>query len=249
MNNYLVQDIIYFCNISKNGTHRLWIETIPYYDLTIVSKGELHYTANGKPLILRKNDVMLLPPGTVRTREIQAEYVKYVSFNFSTLDGVSLPFEQYMPNSVTDKTRKILSLIPEKSISPNYHAKATHINLLNCILFELLDAVTFKSSNDHVHNIIKYIEENITQGLTLQSISKEIGLTKEYTAYIFKKETGRTVTEYINERKMFLAKELISHGEMSLSELSSYLGYKNYTYFSRLFKRHFNVSPRGIKPH
>ena len=83
--------------------------------------------------------------------------------------------------------------------------------------------------------------------MSLQSISREIGLTKEYTANIFKKETKITLTNYINERKMLLAKELILRNEMSLGDLSAYLGYDNYNYFSRLFKRHFGITPTNFK--
>ncbi len=248
MNNYLVKNTVYVCNISRNGACSIPHQLISFYDLTIVLKGELRYTANGKPLVLRKNDAMLLAPGTVRTRELQTEYVKYVSFNFLILDDVSLPLEQYLPNTITDEIKKILSLIPNMYISADDTSEAKHTNLLNCILFELLNAAAFKSNNSHIQNIISYIEKNITKKLTLQDISNAIGLTKEYTACIFKKETGYTITEYVNERKMLYAKELISHNEMSLPELSSYLGYENYSYFSKLFKRQFNVAPCKMKP-
>ena len=115
------------------------------------------------------------------------------------------------------------------------------------MLLELLDVTTLKSSNEHVHNIIKYIDENITEKLTLQSVSQEIGLTKEYTATIFKKETGRTVTEYINERKMLLAKDFIIHNKMGLNDISEYLGFDNYNYFSRIFKRYFKTTPSDVR--
>ena len=46
---------------------------------------------------------------------------------------------------------------------------------------------------------------------------------------------------------MLLAKELVLRNEMSLSDLSAYLGYENYNYFSRLFKRYFDVTPISLK--
>lgn len=119
--------------------------------------------------------------------------------------------------------------------------------MLNFILFELIDVTSLKSSNPYVLKIAKYIGEHITEKMTLQSISQEIGLTKEYTANIFKKEMKITLTNYINERKMLLAKDLIISNEMSLGDLSAYLGYENYNYFSRLFKRYFGITPTNLK--
>ena len=247
MNDYLVNDLFNFHNASGNGTFRLWDERIDFYDLTIVLKGELVYTVNDQKYVLKKNDIMLLPPGTLRARQEQSGYIHYVSFNFSLLPDISLPLENFMPNAASDDIKKILSLINQEYISTYYHSKEKCTNLLNCILFELLNKFTFNSDNSHVNNMLKYIEENITKKLTLQGLSQEIGLTKEYTAYIFKKSKGCTVTEYINERKMLLAKELITYENMSLAELSSHLGYDNYTYFSRLFKRYFKISPSELR--
>ena len=110
-----------------------------------------------------------------------------------------------------------------------------------------MDMITLKSTNPHVLKIVRYIDEHITEKMSLKSISNEIGLTKEYTAYIFKKQTNKTITNYINERKMLLSKELMLRNNMSLNDLSAYLGYENYNYFSRLFKRHFDITPTNFK--
>ena len=92
-----------------------------------------------------------------------------------------------------------------------------------------------------------YIEEHITEDLRLQKISEQMNLSKEYTSYIFKKETGKTLTDYVNERKILLAGELIRSGGISLTEVAAYLGFENYNYFSRLFKRYMEISPVMFK--
>ena len=119
--------------------------------------------------------------------------------------------------------------------------------MLNYILFELQDIVAMQLNNENVTSIFHYIDSHITEKMSLQSISREVGLSKEYTANLFKKETKRTITDYINERKMLLAKELILQDVMRLTDLSAYLGYSDYTYFTKLFKRYFDVTPTGLK--
>ncbi|MBR6765956.1 MAG: helix-turn-helix transcriptional regulator, partial [Clostridia bacterium] len=164
------------------------------------------YIADGKTIVLSKNDAILLKPGTIRTRIAINEPVKYVSFNFSVMPDVELPSENYLQNCITLDIRKLIAFFSQAHLTMHYHSKEKVANLLNLILFELMDVITLKSANPHVLRIARHVDEHITEKMSLQSISNEIGLTKEYTAYIFKKQTNKTITNYINERKMLLAK-------------------------------------------
>ena len=74
-----------------------------------------------------------------------------------------------------------------------------------------------------------------------------MNLSREYTSYIFKKEMDKTLTAYVNERKLLLAKELIIDGAMTLTDIASYLGYENYNYFSRIFKQNLGITPIALK--
>jgi len=247
MNNYLVRELLHYCNVSFDQCQSIPKSTITYYELTFVLKGKMVYTADNNTYVLNKNDAILLPPGTLRSRLDGLVPVKYVSFNFNTFTDAKIPLAPFIPNCISEDIKKLVAVFPQSHLSPHYHARQKVTNILNYILFELLDIAELKTNNEHALKIIKYVEEHITEKMTLQSISQEIGLTKEYTAFLFKKETGKTVTEYLNGRKMFLAKELIIHNETNLTNLATYLGYDNYNYFSRLFKRYFNISPRQLK--
>ena len=247
MTNYLVDDIILYCNASRKNAFCLREEVISYCDLTFVFKGELKYIADGTTYVLKKNDAMFLPAGTSRFRFEATEFTKYVSFNFSLLPDVDLSLPRFMHNCVSNDIKRMLSFFPQTYILPHYHSKEKLTNILNCILYELLDFSAFHSNNEHIINIIKYIDAHVTEPLSLQSVSKEIGLSKEYTASIFKKEIGRTVTQFINDRKMYLAKDMIFHNDLNLAEVADYLGYDNYSYFSRLFKHYFGLSPQEFK--
>ena len=247
MNNYFVKDILHYCNVSLDKNSSILTEKINFYDLTFMLKGSMTYTANDKSYVLKPNDALLLKPGTLRSRSAGTETVKYVSFNFTLLPESTLNLDEYMPDCITADIKKLVFAFPGSHLSPYCHAREKVANILNYILFELSDMASINSTNEHVLKAIHYIEENITEKLSLKCISEKIGLTKEYTATIFKKETGRTLTDYINERKMLIAKELILCNKMSLNDISNYLGYDNYYYFSRLFKRYFDVSPVDMK--
>ena len=248
MMNYLVEDVFYYYNVSRKSVFRLWRERIKYFDLTIVLNGELKYEVNGETYVVKKNDAILVQYDDVRYRYESDMPAQYISFNFTLLPDVPrLDLPVYMPDCISSDIKKLFTVFNQKRLSPYYHSKMKLVNLLNYILFELMDSVALESNNEHVVKIIKYVDDHITEQMSLQSISKEIGLSKEYTASIFKNETGCTVTHYINDKKMSFAKEIINHEEMSLGELATYLGYDNYSYFSRLFKHHFGLSPQEYK--
>lgn len=247
MNQYIVKDVLHYCNVSFDKSTYFSSHKIDYYDLTFVLSGTMKYEADGKVIELNKNDAMLLKPGTMRSRLAVEKPVKYVSFNFSVMPNVELPLENYLQNCITLDIRKITSAFSHSHLTPYYHSKEKVANLLNFILYELIDVSFLKSTNPHVLKIVRYVAEHITEKMSLKSISNEIGLTKEYTAYIFKKHTNKTLTHYINERKILLAKEMILRNEMPLNDLSTYLGYDNYNYFYRIFKQHFDITPTKIK--
>ena len=247
MSNYFVSEILHYCNVSLDCGNDMPQTTIDYYDFTFVLSGTMTYTVNENTYTLKKNDAICLKPGTVRSRLPITEPVKFVSFNFHLLPDKKLAFAEYLPNCISANIKNLVSVFPNSHISPYYHSKEKVANMLNYILFELQDIAALQLNNENVNRIFRYIDSHITEKISLQSISHEVGLSKEYAASLFKKETKRTLTDYINERKMLLAQELILQNVMSLTELAVYLGYSDYSYFSKLFKRYFDMTPIGLK--
>ncbi|MBQ4086764.1 MAG: helix-turn-helix transcriptional regulator [Clostridia bacterium] len=247
MNPFIVRDISHYCNISVSRCQPIPERIIPFYDLTFVLSGSMTYTLGGKKFPMKKSDAILFRPGDVRGRLAGTEAVSYVSFNFTVADENFMTFDRFLPHSVTAEIRRLISVFPQSHLSPYYHSAEKAASMLNYILLELADVMQSGCNNEHVLNILRYVDSHITEKLTLKSVSSHVNLSKEYTCAIFRQEVGKTVTEYINERKMLLAKELILKGEMSLNDISTHLSFENYAYFSRLFKRYFDVTPVSLQ--
>lgn len=243
----MVREVFHYLNITRKACHHLDDQVLDFFDFTFILDGQMVYYANGKKYTVKKNDAIFLRPGTLRSRNAGTEPVRYVSFNFYASDSANFPFPDYMPGCITANIRNLIAAHPYKHLSTFYHAKEKCASILNYIIYELLDSSTVRCNNEHVARMINYIDENILEKLSLTSISNHVGLTKEYTCNIFKRETGKTLIDYINERKILLAKELILNNEMSLTEVSEYLGFDNYNYFSRLFKKYLQSSPMALK--
>lgn len=248
MLDYLVRDIIYYCNITANKCTRLPVQTIDYYDFTFVLEGSIVYYANDQKYVLHKNDAILLPSGTLRARVPGNTKVRYVSFNFHIFDEIDLDIPKYIPKCITANMRKILSTYPSSHFSSLPYSREKCGILLNQLLYELKEELTPQTicPNEHIINILNYIDSHIHEKLSLQEIANEVNMSKEYISYLFRKEMERTLTDYINERKLLIAHELILLREMSLTDIASYMGYENYNYFCRLFRRYFGMTPSQL---
>lgn len=262
-----VNNLYYF--IRGTGENVIPIErsVIEFYHLMIVFKGNFTFFANGEKITVKENDALILPPGTSRERLPHPDKSDYAIFNFRYTKDNECPSYVLFKNAVTPYIRKLLDSYSCKYyndlscsydfyISPHYKidnskelAKMRGIlhNHLNCILIELFDSLNTQSQNRYVNSAIKFINDNITSTITLTDVSNAIYLSKEYTARIFKKEMNMTVTDFILHQKLLLAKDLLTSDEMTLKKISEKLGYQDYNYFSRIFKKHFGISPIKMK--
>ncbi len=245
MQGKITKNVTHYCNISVESCTKIPSCAINFYDFTFVLKGSITYYANGTKIVLEKDDAIFLPPGTVRYREKSAAPVHYVSFNFTS--DVSFPFDVYMKKCITPDIKKLLSIFPFCHLSPGFHSREKCQNILNYILLDLLEMNDLNCKNNHVLAILKYINEHITEKITLKNIANYLYLSKEYTSYIFSKEMGMQLMYYINKQKALLAKSLILKDGMSPSEVWHHLGFESYDYFSKTFKKHIGTPPSYLK--
>lgn len=101
---------------------------------------------------------------------------------------------------------------------------------------------TYDNSLRYTRHVLNYISHNYNRAISLETLAKETGLTKSYLCQIFKKHTGCTITRYINRLRCYRAISLIETG-MSVTEAAFEVGYSDYNYFSRIFKKIIGISP------
>ncbi len=240
-----VTELVHYGKVTTKKSMELLPKNIEFNELTMVLSGSLEYVINGIEYTLHDNDMIFLPVGALRQRRSLAVPTQYVSFNFLS-DSRELDFPIFMQGAVSKDIRGILSVFSQEQLSLLYHSREKAICVLNYILYELLDNRHLGSNNYHITKALRYIHENIKSSITLDALSRYLHLTREYTATLFKKELGKTVSEYVNEKKMQIAKNMISEGVWELREIAEQLGYENYGYFSRLFKKQFNILPSHV---
>jgi len=113
-----------------------------------------------------------------------------------------------------------------------------HISQAHCERFR--SASVFSAQ---VNKILTYIKENYTGPITLDGICKNMNMSKQYCMRIFKKYMHTTINEYILDLRMRHAAYLLSSTYMNVSQTADYLGFSGTSYFSRVFKQYYGVSP------
>jgi YesN/AraC family two-component response regulator len=91
------------------------------------------------------------------------------------------------------------------------------------------------------------MKEHYSEAISLESLSKSAYLSPVYLSKIFKEETGDSPINYLINMRLNKAKELLEEGDLSIKTIAKSVGYNDAYYFSKLFKKHFGVSPLKLK--
>ncbi|AIQ31578.1 hypothetical protein P40081_28110 [Paenibacillus sp. FSL P4-0081] len=95
--------------------------------------------------------------------------------------------------------------------------------------------------------IRSYIDEHYREELTIPLLANMFSVNGNYVSQLFKRETGRTFTEYLTNLRIGYACELLMNSDLTISEIAEKSGYSDYFYFSRLFKRIKGMSPSAYR--
>ncbi|WP_029192515.1 response regulator transcription factor [Paenibacillus harenae] len=98
-------------------------------------------------------------------------------------------------------------------------------------------------SNETVKKIIGYIDSSFAEDIMLGTLSRKFNISLGYLSSLIKKETGKTYSEYVINKRLSLAKELLHDSSLSIHEIVERVGYKDYFHFNKLFKKHYGITP------
>ena len=124
-------------------------------------------------------------------------------------------------------------------------------SVLEQMLDETLCEPTSIGASETIKNTVlrvqKHIEEKYFDDLSLTSLSKQFWVDSNYLSRAFKQVTGDNLMLAIAKKRIEKSTEFIMQSDLSLTEISYLVGYEDYTYFSRVFRKIKGVSPREYK--
>ncbi len=94
-----------------------------------------------------------------------------------------------------------------------------------------------------VQQIIRYLNENYANKISLDQIAHNMYLSPVYISKIFKEKTGDSPINFLIKIRLKKAKELLEDGQGSIKVIASMVGYDDVYHFSKLFKKYYGISP------
>ena len=106
---------------------------------------------------------------------------------------------------------------------------------------------TTGSYSPTVQRAILMIDSDLASDLSLRALAAAQNISPAYLSNVFKKETGKTVTEYVNTERMELAAQLLESARLQVQTVAQHCGIMDVHYFSKLFKKHTGKTPRQYR--
>lgn len=119
--------------------------------------------------------------------------------------------------------------------------------LLTTLLLLLLDYVREEKRGDITVKIIDYLRDNMSSKISLSDIGKLTFFSPEYCDTVFRRDMGKSIIEYLIDLRIERARRLIIEDVLPLSEISTLVGFTDYNYFSRTFKKRTGYSPTAYR--
>ncbi|MEF2964779.1 response regulator [Paenibacillus sp. M1] len=101
------------------------------------------------------------------------------------------------------------------------------------------------------HNLIRrvarHLEEHLRENLTVKQLAEQFHLNPSYLSVLFKKEMGRTISDFVQEARMNKAKELLRDPNVKVYEVAEQVGFQTAAYFTFLFKKLTGLTPQDFR--
>ena len=133
-----------------------------------------------------------------------------------------------------------------------YLTKPTNPRELICVLEETEKKLGGKQEKEEdsgkipnlfVQKAADYIKLNYSEKISIKEIADQLYLSPNYLSELFKKHTGKTISEYLTEYRLEKACQLLDHAEYRVGDVSGMVGIHDGRYFSNMFKKKYGIAP------
>lgn len=146
---------------------------------------------------------------------------------------------QYIPQTDVDTAAR-LKLLYKQLPSMSEKQLTALYRLLPSVLFDSAIRIVY---DPLVNEIVEYIDSHLKEELTVANICNRFHLSVNHLYDLFRINLGKTINEYITQRRILQAKTMLLSSNKTVYEIAENVGIANYTYFYKLFKKKTGMTP------
>lgn len=241
-----------------------------FHKILILKNGDVTYCIEGRSYELSVNDIVLVHAGEVHRPVIKSDtpyerIILYVSPDF--LESFPAPdydlglclraakAEQshvlrFHPQGAPKLDAAIYRL-DESRTDSDYACDLYRellflefmIQLNRAALNKRINFIENSPSNQKIIAILSYLDEHLTEDISVNELARHFFISRYYLMHMFKEQTGYTIGNYLSTKRLALARELIAK-KIPITEVSYRCGFRNYSTFSRAYKKQYGEPPR-----
>lgn len=246
-----------FSEMPKLNNYR--IHSHSKYEVLYFERGDANCVIGNLKHKMQCGELVIIPPLFSHYIEIlsQAPYERVV-LNFSFCDVSENVIKKVFssPKILTADDNEIKNLFMRFKKYRKSFAPADRDKLFSGLLTELIYLLSFHCDDenfvafdgwvDSADKIIRFIDENLFEDISVESLTKQFYLSPAYLHKILKNALGMSPMCYIRTRRLTAAKEMLELGEKA-TFVANKVGYGDYTSFYRAYVKCFGVSPSEVK--
>jgi AraC family transcriptional regulator of arabinose operon len=241
--------------------HFNWLHGLNYYFIRLQTEGNCIARVNGKKEVIFPGDLLLCQPGDACELIID-EYIDHSGEKsicsgdyFILCRGPWL--DQWWQRKERSTIKRInnnkkLLILWKEIISEKRRIYEENEELLDYLLRSLClsidisikDSVLFQNQLTlPVLAMKSYIEEHATQSFKIKDVANHVGFSVSRASHLFKEKVGKSMIEYAIEIRLNTAINLMKYSDMPFEQIAEISGFGSYTYFHRVFRKTYNISP------
>jgi len=242
------------------------LHTHDYYEFEVLISGKVLEIVNGTQYVTEQG-------GYVFVSKNDTHEVKYID-DIAVFLLIKIQYESFSPKlnkilksidfpivgKLTDEECEYIGISIEKmqKVKEKIHDKELFDDIMcgmleNFILYiiGINDEIRYgEYSQDKSKNMtdaIVYIRSNYNRHISLKDVAKMFGYSYNYFGNRFKEVTGKSFVDYLNDIRLINAYNKIVASDLSLEDISSEVGYENFSYFYRRFKQKYGFTPGALR--
>jgi AraC-like DNA-binding protein len=250
--NVLLSVIEYGWEVHKAGSSYGPAER-DYYILHFITKGKGRFVIGDKEYILKKGDCFLLPPKI--TTYYEADKKNPYTYYWIGFDGIEA-------KGLLEKTGLVIGdnyVIHPKNFNSvfemfsNFDVSTTNnsaipyqlVGKLYLLFSEIMSDQSSENEqkSNYVDLAINYMNLNYAKNISIELLSRIVGVDRTYFYRLFKESTKISPKEYLSNLRIEKAKMLLCNSNMNIKEIALSVGFSNYLSFERVFKEKSGVNP------